>query len=148
MITSISIRNFRSIEREEFDFNWITTFVGENDARKSNVLRALNLFFNGYTDPGVPFNFHRYFNNFATTRRQTARQIENKLTFWLPQGYQRDAHRPEVEWAKVWRESGLYLGKGYHRYVDRKAFPGAFFAIIYPLTLHIEYRKVPTILQR
>ena len=40
MINSISIRNFRSIERQDFDCNWITTFVGENDAGKSNVTIA------------------------------------------------------------------------------------------------------------
>ena len=134
MITSISIRNFRSIEKEEFDCNWITTFVGENDAGKSNVLRALNLFFNGYTDPGVPFNFHRDFNNFATTRRQTAKQIEITVTFSLPQGYQRDDYVHEVQWAKVWRESGLFLDKGYRRYADRKDFPSR--------------SKIPTLLDR
>ena len=134
MITKISIRNFRSIEREELDCNWITTFVGENDAGKSNVLRALNLFFNGYTDPGVSFNFNRDFNNFATIRRQTARQIEIKVTFYLPQGYQRDGYAHEVEWAKVWRESGLFLDKGYRRYVDRKDF--------------VSRSKIPTLLDR
>ena len=134
MITKISIRNFRSIEREEFDCNWITTFVGENDAGKSNVLRALNLFFNGYTDPGVSFNFNRDFNIFATTRRQTARQIEIKVTFYLPQGYHRDGYAHEVEWAKVWRGSGLFLDKGYRRYVDRKDF--------------VSRSKIPTLLDR
>ena len=134
MITSISIRNFRSIEREEFHCNWITTFVGENDAGKSNILRALNLFFNGYTDPGVPFNFNRDFNSFARTRRQTARQIEIKVKFLLPSGYQRDNYTPEVEWAKVWRESGLFLDKGYRRYVNRKDFPSR--------------SKIPTLLDR
>jgi AAA15 family ATPase/GTPase len=55
MISELSIRNFRSIAAADISTNWITTLVGANDAGKSNVLRALNLFFNGETNPSEGF---------------------------------------------------------------------------------------------
>ncbi|HHC6526324.1 TPA: AAA family ATPase [Vibrio parahaemolyticus] len=47
MIRQITITNFRSIRKETISTEEITTLVGKNDAGKSNLLRALNLFFNG-----------------------------------------------------------------------------------------------------
>lgn len=72
MISQISIRNFRSIASADIESSWITTFVGANDAGKSNILRALNLFFNGETNPGEPFSFIRDFNQFADVRARKA----------------------------------------------------------------------------
>lgn len=57
-ISKIEITNFRSIENCVIDLNNITVFSGSNDAGKSNILKALNLFFNGETDYGVAFNFY------------------------------------------------------------------------------------------
>ena len=37
-------------------------FVGMNDVGKSNVLKALNLFFNGQTDYNVDFDFKKDFS--------------------------------------------------------------------------------------
>ncbi len=57
----IQISNFRSIrdrvELREFDHK-LFTFVGANNLGKSNILRALNLFFNGEVEPGMPFDPH------------------------------------------------------------------------------------------
>lgn len=123
MITSIFIRNFRSIERQEIKCNWITTLVGENDAGKSNILRALNLFFNDQTDPDIPFNFDNDFNRFATVGKQKAKEIEIRIRFLLPDGYQNSRLPDEIEWRKVWRKNGIMLEKGFRRYVDRREFP-------------------------
>lgn len=46
-IKSIRIKNFRSIRNEFFSVENMNIFVGMNDVGKSNVLKALNLFFNG-----------------------------------------------------------------------------------------------------
>lgn len=46
-IMSVSIENFRCLNKVEIDFNQITTFIGPNGAGKSSVLRALDWFFNG-----------------------------------------------------------------------------------------------------
>ena len=49
-VKSIHIKNFRSILDERIDLSDYNCFVGKNDSGKSNVLKALNLFFNGKSD--------------------------------------------------------------------------------------------------
>ena len=60
-IHSIRIKNFRSIKNEYLEAKDMNIFVGLNDAGKSNVLKALNLFFCGETDYKTPFDFQRDF---------------------------------------------------------------------------------------
>ena len=55
IIDFIRIKNFRSIRNEVIDAKDMNILVGLNDVGKSNVLKALNLFFNGQTDYGVAF---------------------------------------------------------------------------------------------
>ena len=46
-IKNIRIKNFRGYMQETIiDFNDLTVFVGRNDAGKSTILEALDLFFN------------------------------------------------------------------------------------------------------
>lgn len=106
MISRISIRNFRSIANADFATNWITTLVGANDAGKSNVLRALNLFFNGRTAADEPFDFARDYNQFAAVRKRKAPQIEVTIVFDLPGGYHREGLPTQIVWRKVWRRGG------------------------------------------
>jgi predicted ATP-dependent endonuclease of OLD family len=62
-VTDIEIRYFRSIYILRFaHFNEINTFVGENDVGKSNIIKAINLFFNGYTDHDTKLDFYQDFN--------------------------------------------------------------------------------------
>lgn len=56
-IKSVHIRNFRSIVDETINLTDFNCFVGKNDSGKSNVLKALNLFFNGETDFNTAFDF-------------------------------------------------------------------------------------------
>ena len=62
-IDKIEIYYFRSIYRVIIknitDFNILT---GKNDVGKSNILKALNLFFNGGTDHLNAFDFNEDFN--------------------------------------------------------------------------------------
>ena len=58
-ISSIQIKNFRSIRNIIVYPKDLNIFVGLNDAGKSNVLKALNLFFTGETDYGQKFSFKR-----------------------------------------------------------------------------------------
>ena len=46
IIKKIYIKNFRSIVEETIECESMNIFVGKNDAGKSNVLKALDLFFN------------------------------------------------------------------------------------------------------
>lgn len=50
IITKIEIDSFRSIQKIVVDTNNVNVFSGLNDVGKSNILKALNLFFNGRTD--------------------------------------------------------------------------------------------------
>jgi Predicted ATPases len=122
MISHIHIRNFRSIEKADIQANWITTFVGANDAGKSNILRALNLFFNGQTDPGTPFDFERDFNRFAAQRRNKANEVEVTLTFQLPEGYLREGRPKQVIWRKIWRAYGPVTDMEERNYADGQLF--------------------------
>lgn len=61
-IRSITIKNFRSIRRGSIKVGDFNVFVGMNDAGKSNVLKALNLFFNDQVDCNSPFDYHRDFS--------------------------------------------------------------------------------------
>lgn len=68
IIEKIEIKNFRSFcnrqgDKSEIDkISGLNIFSGANDSGKSNILRALNLFFNNQTNQGQFFSFeHDYF---------------------------------------------------------------------------------------
>lgn len=106
MIRLISIKNFRSIQAQVAPIEEITTFVGQNDAGKSNILRGLNLFFNGETDHKTRYNFKSDFNINAKTYKQRAKEVIIELGLKLPKTYRREGFPDTVYWKKVWRESG------------------------------------------
>lgn len=63
IIKSIEIRYFRSIYHLKINnVEDCIVFSGKNDSGKSNVLKALNLFFNGYTDWNQEIDFYKDFN--------------------------------------------------------------------------------------
>lgn len=62
-IEKIEIQFFRSIYRETISgLRLLNIFTGKNDVGKSNILKALNLFFNNETEPRTPFHFSDNFN--------------------------------------------------------------------------------------
>src|SRR3546814_4079814 len=80
------IQGFRSIADESLNqLDGHTEFIGKNSSGKSNVLRALNLFFNGETSPGLPVNFDVDLH-FRPSRRQK-KIIEVTVGFSLPVGF-------------------------------------------------------------
>jgi putative ATP-dependent endonuclease of OLD family len=44
-ISKVLLKNFKSFKSEKIDFRDLMAFIGENNAGKSNVLKALDLFF-------------------------------------------------------------------------------------------------------
>lgn len=143
MIKRIYIKNFRSIDLATLDCRDITSFVGQNDAGKSNILRALNLFFNGHTDHAVPFDFDRDFNIFAPVGKNKAKEIVIELTIELPLSYRRDEYSDNIVWRKVWRSNGLHNDGGFCHYEDKQTFPSRSRV---PLLLErIVYNYVPAI---
>lgn len=104
-ITKIDIRNFRSVRNLSLSPGKLAVLVGKNDSGKSNVLRALNLFFNGRTMPADDLDFevdHNVFNN--PNRR--AKEISIKLEIEMPESY-RATNGDSVIWERRWRSEGL-----------------------------------------
>ena len=114
-IQRIQIKNFRSIKNLDIEVKDLAAFVGDNDSGKSNILRALNLFFNDIVEPDVQLDFERDFNKFIVTNRR-ARQIEVSLTFELPEKYHKNNGERAI-WEKVWRLDGEYSNewKGFRK---------------------------------
>ncbi|QTO56189.1 AAA family ATPase (plasmid) [Duffyella gerundensis] len=70
LIKQVEIAYFRSIYKDDLNnCSGTNVIFGRNDAGKSNVLRALNLFFRNETNPGQPFRFER---DFSHARRSEA----------------------------------------------------------------------------
>lgn len=105
LIKSIRIRNFRSIVDETIYTDGFNCFVGKNDCGKSNVLKALNLFFNGKTDFNVDLDFENDYSKYAHSGAHQAKEIIISLEINLPSSY-KDAGTKT--WTKVWRSNGLH----------------------------------------
>lgn len=105
-IRRIAIKNFRSIIELTMDTTDLTVIVGDNDCGKSNVLRALNLFFNGRTNPDTPFNFQDDYNRFAERKSKRAPEIEVEVDLELPPSYRKN-NGNLIRWRKRWRADGL-----------------------------------------
>lgn len=105
-ITRIKIENYRSISKHPaFDLSEFNIFVGNNDAGKSNILKALDLFFN-YSTSMLSHDFERDFSFFANIPNKKAPQIQIDLTFEIPDSYK--GHEKTLVWTKIWRKSGIH----------------------------------------
>ncbi|OGS22739.1 MAG: hypothetical protein A2252_08740 [Elusimicrobia bacterium RIFOXYA2_FULL_39_19] len=108
LIESIQINGFRSCESLQLNaLNNLNCFLGLNNSGKSNILRAMNLFFNGELEPGVRFLLERD-GNFPAKRRKK-KEVIIKLTFItkelkkLPQFKNAIGHIPDkYEITKTW----------------------------------------------
>ncbi len=104
-ITKVDIRNFRSVRNLSLSPGKLAVLVGKNDSGKSNILRALNLFFNGRTMPADDLDFEVDHNVFNTPNRR-AKEISIKLEIELPEAY-RATNGDYVVWERRWRSEGL-----------------------------------------
>lgn len=89
LIKRVEVAYFRSIYKARLDgLQGTNILFGRNDSGKSNVLRALNLFFNNETNPGQRFNFERDFCHARLAEADPARDIRKfvyvKLWFATP----------------------------------------------------------------
>lgn len=104
VIKKIYIENFRSINKAEITIGDIAIFIGKNDAGKSNVLKALNLFFNNRTGVNQLLDFKTDFCMFPTTKTNKAREIVIELEIAVPDRFK---DHGDWIWRKVWRKEGL-----------------------------------------
>lgn len=80
-IKKISIKRFRSFGQVDIDASQLNIYSGKNNAGKSNILRALNLFFNLQSNYGVQYNHADDYNKSFRGATGGQRAIRIELTF-------------------------------------------------------------------
>jgi predicted ATP-dependent endonuclease of OLD family len=140
-IEKIEIKNFRSIVDQAIKGNNLVIFVGKNDVGKSNVLRALNLFFNNETEVNTAFDFQSDFSKIAKIGKNKAKEILIRITFSPPETF-RD-HVKKVVWTKKWRENGTFLDGEKIRYGDGTEITNR--SRLYTWIRRLKYHYVPAI---
>ncbi|OGO51985.1 MAG: hypothetical protein A2148_04060 [Chloroflexi bacterium RBG_16_68_14] len=85
LIRSVQIERFRSLGDARLDgLADMVALVGPNNCGKSNVLRAMNLFFNDETDRGELLDFSR---DYHLLRRSRPKEIRVAVEFSLPASF-------------------------------------------------------------
>jgi hypothetical protein len=86
LITGVTIRGLRSLQNASVpDVGALTALVGRNSSGKSNILRALNLFFNDELDPGQSLVLQRDFHSRPQANKK--RRVVVGVDFSLPQNF-------------------------------------------------------------
>ena len=92
LIKRIEVNYLRSIYSANLDqIGDLNLFFGRNDSGKSNILRALNLFFNEESDPRSEFDFDIDMSDLRKKKAAEAKGrqfVSVKLTFNVPPNYQ------------------------------------------------------------
>lgn len=109
LIDRIEINYFRSVYSVSVKrLQDLNVFIGPNDAGKSNVLRALNLFFNnesGYDEDLL------FLQDVTHLRQEEARDAKGRLTIWIK------VHFNNVEKWKTLPDK-FYIKKSWNRYSE------------------------------
>lgn len=138
IIKTIRIKNFRSIRNLSISLSKMNIFVGLNDVGKSNVLKALNLFFNNNTDYDAEFDFDRDFTYLFPKNSHSAKEIKIEIEFVIPETFKNSG---VYTWTKAWRREGISVD----RIVDENGNIPTDRSRV-PITLHrIKYRYVPAV---
>lgn len=137
-IKELRIRNFRSIVKADIILNEMSVFVGLNDVGKSNVLKSLNLFFNGETDYGLPLDFNQDYSKHTPVRQKKADEIIIELIIYAPKNYK---EAKDIKWKKVWRKNGFL--EETIVFIDGKSFPRK--SKLYSWLQNIRFTYVPAI---
>jgi hypothetical protein len=109
LIKKIEINYLRSIYSASLNqVGDLNLFFGRNDSGKSNILRALNLFFNGELDQGFEFDFNI---DMSDIRKKKAAEVKGrqfvsiKVTLNVPPNYV-NSLGAEVTLKKQWNRYG------------------------------------------
>lgn len=94
LIQEIEIAYFRSFYKVTlYRCNHLNIIFGKNDVGKSNIVRALNLFFNNKTDHLNDYNFSVDFSDKRLLESQASDDVRKfiyvKITFATPKNYQK-----------------------------------------------------------
>lgn len=81
IINKVEINYFRSVYSVSLkNISDLNILIGGNDSGKSNILKALNLFFNNETELGQAFFFA---DDLTRKREQEARDAKGRATIWI-----------------------------------------------------------------
>lgn len=148
LIREIEVAYFRSFFKDKLsevsDFNLI---FGRNDSGKSNVLRALNLFFNQQTNPNLPFDFNLDFNHERRTVAASGEDIRKfiyiKITFNTPPNYKSslgDAFSVKRQW-------NVSSSQEFHQEISRNVSPRRH-QYVTRLLNQIQFHYIPAVKDR
>ena len=86
LIKYIEVKGFRSLKSVEIDsIEGFSCLVGANNSGKSNILRALNLFFNEEPEPGEELDFSRDYHSAPKSKKK--KEMVVAVTFHLPDSF-------------------------------------------------------------
>ncbi len=111
-IKEVHIKSFRSIYDARIKLADLNIISGLNDSGKSNLLKALNLFFNGQTGWKESFNFGA---DFSLLRNQEDPKKRKKAPIIEITVYFDDVYGQSPVWKKIWRDTGLPSSKQWDR---------------------------------
>ncbi len=109
-IKKITIYRFRSIGSETIEVDDITVLSGQNNSGKSNILKALNLFFNYETKFGERYSYDVDYNKCFTGASGGKRDVKITIyfsprgrsdlskNFWVSKTFQSNSNVPTVEY--------------------------------------------------
>lgn len=143
LIKKIEIHYLRSIYSASLDpVGDLNLFFGRNDSGKSNILRALSLFFNEETDPGAVFDFDV---DMSDLRKKKAAEAKGRqfvwirVTFNVPTNYQGSLGR-EISVKKQWNRYG-----GDVKFSSSPALTGGKASILTRFLNQIDFTYIPAI---
>ncbi|MBF5041884.1 ATP-binding protein [Aggregicoccus sp. 17bor-14] len=88
LITGIDISGFRSINKGKLEhLGSLNAIAGLNNSGKSNVLRALNLFFTGQSDQNLNINIESDYHRGPNAPKGKKKRIRVALNFSLPSNF-------------------------------------------------------------
>ncbi|QTN45954.1 AAA family ATPase [Ectopseudomonas mendocina] len=118
IIKKVEIHYFRSVYSVDLvSTNDLNVLIGGNDSGKSNILKALNLFFNNKTELGQDY----YFSDDLTRKReQEARDTKGRATIWMKVHFYNflnwkslpDEFVIKKVWNRYWLEPEVTFPKG------------------------------------
>ena len=124
-INRIKIKYFRSIYNLDIKdiSSSLTVFTGKNDTGKSNILRALNLFFNNEIDPNDKLDFNRDFSKIRNKQiaesSKERKLISIEIEFNNPGSYR--TLEKTFTYRKSWDRYGKLVESDWKKGVTEKA---------------------------
>ncbi len=112
LITKIEIISFRSIEKISIPVKEINIFSGSNDIGKSNILKAINLFFNNQTDFLKSLKFDDDYNKVSRAKAQRSTKMKQliKIRIYI---------KPPASYKTLSGEKNLFIERQFDRDGER-----------------------------